>query len=137
MKEGNLFMLNSVNLTGRLTQDPELRYTASGTAVANASIAVQRTFTNADGEREADFFRVVIFNKQAENVANYLTKGSLIAVEGRLQSGSYEKDGQKHYTTDVVANAVHFLESKKEDQGKSSQNNRNNQRQSTNRGGRR
>jgi single-strand DNA-binding protein len=131
-------MLNSVNLTGRLVRDPELRYTPSGVAIANVNIAVQRSFTNAEGEREADFPSVVIFNKQAENVANYLTKGSLVAVEGRIQTRKYENDeGKMIYVTDVVANAVHFLESKKEEQGKSSTNNRNNKGQSYNRGGKR
>jgi single-strand DNA-binding protein len=131
-------MLNSVNLTGRLVRDPELRYTPGGVAVANVNIAVQRSFTNAEGEREADFPSVVIFNKQAENVANYLTKGSLVAVEGRIQTRKYENDeGKMIYVTEVVANAVHFLESKKEEQGKSSNNNRNNKGQSYTRGGKR
>jgi single-strand DNA-binding protein len=135
-------MLNSVNLTGRLVKDVDLRYTPSGTAVANVTLAVQRSFPNKEtGEREADFPQVIIFNKQAENVANFLHKGSLVAVEGRLQTRSYEKEDPAGnytvYVTEVVANAVHFLESKKEDQGKSSQNNHNNQRQSSNRGGRR
>jgi single-strand DNA-binding protein len=130
-------MMNSVNLTGRLTKDVDLRYTPSGVAVANVTIAVQRSFTNKDGEREADFPQILIFNKQAENVANFLKKGSLVAVEGRLQTRSYEKEDPNGnymvYVTEVVANAVHFLESKKDEGNQKSPN----QRQSSNRGGRR
>jgi single-strand DNA-binding protein len=135
-------MMNSVNLTGRLVKDVDLRYTPGGVAVANVTLAVQRSFPNKEtGEREADFPQIIIFNKQAENVANFLHKGSLVAVEGRLQTRSYEKEDPAGnytvYVTEVVANAVHFLESKKEEQGKSSQNNPNHQRQSGSRGGRR
>ena len=110
--------MNKVFLIGRLTRDPELRYTGSNTAVATFSLAVNRNFTNASGEREADFINIVVWRKQAENVKKYVTKGSLIAVEGRIQTGSYEKDGQRVYTTDVVADNVQFLESKAQSQNR-------------------
>lgn len=112
-------MMNSVNLTGRMTRDPELRYTPSGVAVATFTLAVNRTWTNADGEREADFIQVVVFRKPAENVANYTGKGSLVAVEGRLQTRNYENDeGRTIYVTEVVADQVHFLDSKKSEDDK-------------------
>ncbi len=99
--------MNSVVLVGRLTRDPALRFVASsGKAVANFTLAVNRAY-NKD---QADFLRVVVFGKQAENAANYLTKGRLCAVKGSIQTGSYEKSGVKHYTTDIVADNVEFLE---------------------------
>ena len=105
--------MNKVFLIGRLTRDPELRYTGNNTAVASFSIAVNRNFTNQQGEREADFFNVTVWRKQAENVKNYLSQGSQVAVEGRLQTRNYEdKDGQKRYVTEVVADNVEFLGSK-------------------------
>jgi len=104
--------MNKVVLIGRLTRDPELRYTGSNTPDATFSLAVNRNFSNQNGEREADFINIVVWRKQAENVKKYCTKGSLVAVEGRIQTGSYEKDGQRVYTTDVVADSVQFLESK-------------------------
>ncbi len=104
--------MNKVFLIGRLTKDPELRYTGDNNAVARFSIAVNRTYTNQAGEREADFINVVVWRKQAENVKNYLTKGSQVAIDGRIQTGSYEKDGKKVYTTDVVADNVEFLDTK-------------------------
>ena len=105
--------MNKVFLIGRLTRDPELRYTGNNTAVASFSIAVNRSFTNQQGEREADFFNVTVWRKQAENVKNYLSQGSQVAVEGRLQTRNYEdKDGQKRYVTEVVADNVEFLGSK-------------------------
>lgn len=105
--------MNRVVLIGRLVRDPELRYTqGSGTAVATITLAVDRRFSK-DGQREADFIRVVIFNKQAESVANYMSKGRLVAVSGRIQVSSYEdKNGVKRYSTDVIADEVQFLESK-------------------------
>ncbi|MBH8599731.1 MULTISPECIES: single-stranded DNA-binding protein [unclassified Thermoactinomyces] len=106
-------MINSVVLVGRLTRDPELRYTSSGVAVARFSIAVNRNFTNQNGEREADFINIVTWRKLAENCANYLKKGSLVGVDGRLQTGKYEnQEGRTVYTTDVVAESVQFLEPK-------------------------
>lgn len=105
--------MNRVVLIGRLTAKPELRYTGSNVPFARFSLAVNRTFTSANGERETDFINIVIWRKQAENVCNYLDKGSLVSVEGRIQTGSYDaQDGTKRYTTDVVADSVEFLESK-------------------------
>lgn len=118
-------MLNRVVLVGRLTKDPELRYTPSGVAVATFTLAVNRTFTNNQGEKEADFLNCVIWRKQAENVANFLKKGSLAGVDGRLQSRSYEdQSGKRVYVTEVVAESVQFLEPK--GQGNSQNNQQNN-----------
>lgn len=104
-------MINRVVLVGRLTKDPELRYTPSGVAVARFTLAVNRTFANQQGERQADFINCVVWRKQAENTANFLRKGSLAGVEGRIQTGSYEgQDGKRVYTTEVVADSVQFLE---------------------------
>lgn len=105
-------MLNSVNLIGRLTREPEMRYSQSGTAICNFNIAVNRQFKNANGEREADFINIVQFGKGAELTAQYVRKGHQIGLTGRIQSGSYEKDGRTIYTTEVVADQVVFLESK-------------------------
>lgn len=103
--------MNRVLLVGRLTKDPDLRYTPSGVAVATFTLAVNRTFTNQQGEREADFINCVIWRKQAENVANFLKKGSLAGVDGRLQTRNYEgQDGKRVYVTEVVAENVQFLE---------------------------
>jgi single-strand DNA-binding protein len=104
-------MMNRVILVGRLTKDPELRYTPSGAPVATFTIAVNRTFTNQQGDREADFINCVVWRKPAENVANYLKKGSLAGVDGRLQTRNYEgQDGKRVYVTEVVAESVQFLE---------------------------
>ena len=107
-------MINKVILVGRLTKDPEIRYTAQNVPVVSFTIAVSRPFVNqASGEREADFIPVVLWRKQAENVKKYLTKGSLAGVEGRIQTRTYEgNDGQKRYVTEVLADNVYFLESK-------------------------
>jgi len=103
--------MNKIILIGRLGQDPELRYTPNGVAVCNFSIAVQRPFTNQQGEREVDWVDIVVWRKQAENCANYLAKGRQVAVEGRLQVRSYETDeGQRRRVTEVVANNVQFLD---------------------------
>ncbi|HBE7027340.1 TPA: single-stranded DNA-binding protein [Staphylococcus aureus] len=110
-------MLNRTVLVGRLTKDPELRSTPNGVNVGTFTLAVNRTFTNAQGEREADFINVVVFKKQAENVKNYLSKGSLAGVDGRLQTRSYDnKDGQRVFVTEVVADNVQFLEPKNNNQ---------------------
>ena len=110
--------MNKVFLIGRLTRDPELRYTGSNTPVATFSLAVNRNFTNQQGEREADFINIVVWRKQAENVKKYLTKGSLAGVEGRIQTRTYEGvDGQKRYVTEVLADNVYFLESKGNQEG--------------------
>ena len=120
--------MNKVFLIGRLTRDPELRYTGNNTAVASFSIAVNRNFTNQSGEREADFINIVVWRKQAENVKNYLTQGSQVAIDGRIQTRSYDdNNGQKRYVTEVVADNVEFLGSK------NSSNNSNNMNDSTNR----
>ncbi|EGQ4095082.1 single-stranded DNA-binding protein [Staphylococcus pseudintermedius] len=106
-------MLNRVVLVGRLTKDPDFRTTPSGVSVATFTLAVNRTFTNAQGEREADFINRVVFRKQAENVKNYLSKGSLAGVDGRLQSRSYEnQEGRRVFVTEVVCDSVQFLEPK-------------------------
>lgn len=110
--------MNHIVLIGRLTRDPELRYTPQGVAVANFDLAVDRPTTNANGERETDFIRIVAWQKTAENCANYLKKGRLVAVEGRLQIRSYEtQDGQKRRVAEVVANYVQFLERANQDGG--------------------
>lgn len=110
-------MLNRTVLVERLTKDPELRSTPNGVNVGTFTLAVNRTFTNAQGEREADFINVVVFKKQAENVKNYLSKGSLAGVDGRLQTRSYDnKDGQRVFVTEVVADSVQFLEPKNNNQ---------------------
>ena len=110
--------MNRVTLVGRLTAKPELRYTGSNLPYARFTIAVNRTFRNNDGQTDADFINVIVWRKQAENVKKYITKGSLVAVEGRIQTGSYEKDGQRVYTTDVVADNVQFLETKAQSQNR-------------------
>ncbi|MCG2563459.1 single-stranded DNA-binding protein [Staphylococcus epidermidis] len=113
-------MLNRVVLVGRLTKDPEFRTTPSGVEVATFTLAVNRTFTNAQGEREADFINVVVFRKQAKNVNDYLSKGSLAGVDGRVQSRSYDNnEGRRVFVTEVVADSVQFLDSK----GNNQQNN--------------
>ncbi|AKK59021.1 single-stranded DNA-binding protein [Staphylococcus aureus] len=110
-------MLNRVVLVGRLTKDPELRSTPNGVNVGTFTLAVNRTFTNAQGEREADFINCVTFRKQADNVNNYLSKGSLAGVDGRLQSRSYEnQEGRRVFVTEVVCDSVQFLEPKNNNQ---------------------
>jgi len=105
-------MLNRVILIGRLTKDPELRYTPNGVAVATFTLAVDRNYTNQQGQREADFIPIVTWRGLAENVANYLKKGRLTAVEGRIQTRNYENnEGRRVYVTEVVADNVRFLES--------------------------
>ena len=117
-------MINRVILVGRLTKDPEYRQTPSGVSVATFTLAVNRSFTNSQGEREADFINVVVFRKQAENVNKYLSKGSLAGVDGRIQSRSYENtEGQRVFVTEVVADSVQFMDSK----GSNQQNNQSQQ----------
>jgi single-strand DNA-binding protein len=104
-------MLNRVVLIGRLTKDPELRYTPNGVAVASFTLAVDRFRLNAQGERETDFIPIVVWQKQAENCANYIGKGSLCAVDGRIQVRTYDgKDGVRRWVTEVVADTVRFLD---------------------------
>ena len=113
-------IVNKVVIVGRLTKNPEYRTTPNGISVSTFTLAVNRTFTNSNGEREADFINVVTFKKQADNVNNYLSKGSLVGVEARIQTRNYENnEGQRIYVTEVVAERVHFLDSK----GNSQQNN--------------
>ncbi|NLL44359.1 MAG: single-stranded DNA-binding protein [Mollicutes bacterium] len=112
--------MNRVELVGRLTAKPELRYTNSQVPFTRFTVAVNRNFTNAQGQREADFINIVIWRKQAENVCNYLDKGSLVAIEGRLQTRTYvDKDGNKRYAMEVLADSVHFLETKAQAQARS------------------
>ncbi|EAD6256750.1 single-stranded DNA-binding protein [Listeria monocytogenes] len=106
-------MMNRVVLVGRLTKDPELRYTPAGAAVATFTLAVNRPFKNGQGEQEADFIQCVVWRKPAENVANFLKKGSLTGVDGRVQTRNYEgNDGKRVYVTEIVAESVQFLEPK-------------------------
>lgn len=111
-------MLNRVILIGRLTRDPELRYTPAGVAVTQFTLAVDRPFTSQGGEREADFIPVVTWRQLAETCANYLRKGRLTAVEGRIQVRNYENnEGKRVYVTEVIADNVRFLESNREGGG--------------------
>ena len=106
--------MNRVCLVGRLTAKPELRYTGSNTAYTRFSVAVNRTFANSQGEREADFINIVAWRRQAENICQYLDKGSQVSIDGRIQTGSFTgQDGNKRYTTEVVADNVQFLESRR------------------------
>ncbi|WP_416144932.1 single-stranded DNA-binding protein [Planococcus koreensis] len=106
-------MINRVIMVGRLTKDPDLKYTPTGAAVARFTLAVNRNFSNAQGEKETDFINCTVWRKQAENTANFFKKGSLAGIEGRIQTGSYEgTDGKRVYTTEVVADSVQFLEPK-------------------------
>ena len=105
--------MNRVCLIGRLTSKPELRYTTSNIACTNITVAIDRTFGE---EKKADFISVVVWRKQAENVCKYLDKGSLVAIEGRLQQNSYEdRDGNRRYKLDVVADNIQFLNTKSKD----------------------
>ena len=117
-------MINRVVLVGRLTRDPDLRYTPNGNAVVSFTLAVNRTFKNSQGEQEADFINCQAWRTTAENVAQYLRKGSLAGIEGRIQTRSYENDeGRRVYVTEVIADSVQFLEPKKQDQETESKNN--------------
>lgn len=110
-------MINNVVLVGRLTKDPDLKYTASGTAVSTFTLAVNRNFTNQSGNREADFINCVIWRKSAETLANYAKKGTLLGVTGRIQTRSYEnQQGQHVYVTEVVVENFQLLESRSTNQ---------------------
>ncbi|EGJ5993813.1 single-stranded DNA-binding protein [Listeria monocytogenes] len=116
-------MMNRVVLVGRLTKDPDLRYTPAGVAVATFTLAVNRAFTNQNGEREADFIQCVVWRKPAENVANFLKKGSMAGVDGRVQTRNYEdSDGKRVFITEVVAESVQFLDPKNRSEGATSNN---------------
>lgn len=106
-------MLNRVVLAGRLTKDPELRYTPNGNAVTRFTVAVTRPFRNQQGEQKTDFVNCVAWRKQAENLANYMRKGSMVGVDGRIQTDSYDdQDGKRVFVTEVLAEQIHFLESR-------------------------
>lgn len=106
-------MINNVVLVGRLTKDVDLRYTSNGTAVGSFSIAVERPFKNQQGEKETDFINCVIWRKSAENFANFTRKGSLVGLQGRIQTRNYEnQQGQRVYVTEIVVDTFSFLESK-------------------------
>lgn len=107
-------MINNVTVVGRLTRAVDLRYTSNGTAYASFTLAVDRDFKNQNGERETDFINCVMWRKPAENLANYTKKGSLIGIEGRIQTRNYDnQQGQRVYVTEVLAERFHFLESSK------------------------
>jgi single-strand DNA-binding protein len=111
-------MMNRVVLVGRLTKDPELRYTGSGTAVASMTIAVKRNFKNGNDEYETDFINVVVWRKPAENAAIFLKKGSLCGIDGRVQTRNYEgTDGKRVYVTEILAESVQFLEPRSNNTG--------------------
>ncbi|AFM43567.1 single-stranded DNA-binding protein (plasmid) [Desulfosporosinus acidiphilus SJ4] len=106
-------MLNKTILIGRLTKDPELRYTPTGVAVTNFTLAIDRNFKNAQGERDTDFIPCVVYRQLAEFVANYLAKGKMAAVDGRIQVRSYSaQDGSKRWVTEVIGENVHLLSPK-------------------------
>ena len=107
-------MINNVTVVGRLTRAVDLRYTSNGTAYASFTLATDRDFKNQNGERETDFINCVMWRKPAENLANYTKKGSLIGIEGRIQTRNYDnQQGQRVYVTEVLAEKLHFLESSK------------------------
>lgn len=120
-------MINRAVLTGRITRDPELRYTQNGTAVVQFTLAVDRQFRNQDGEREADFINCVIWRKSAENFANFTHKGSKIGVDGRIQTRSYEnQQGNRVYVTEVIVDSFALLDSLQDSQQGSAPQNQNN-----------
>lgn len=113
-------MINNVVLVGRMTRDAELRYTPSNQAVTTFTLAVNRNFKNQNGEREADFINCVIWRQQAENLANWVKKGTLVGVTGRIQTRNYEnQQGQRVYVTEVVADNFQILESRATREGQS------------------
>ncbi|MBS9336705.1 single-stranded DNA-binding protein [Fructobacillus papyrifericola] len=129
-------MINRVVLIGRLTRDVELRYTQSGVAVGSFTLAVNRNFTNANGDREADFINAVIWRKAAENFANFTGKGALVAIEGRLQTRNYENNaGQRVYVTEVSVDNFSLLESKADSERRRAQNGSSDQSQGASFGG--
>lgn len=116
--------MNKALLVGRTTTKPELKYTSSNIPYTRFSIAINRTYSNAQGDRETDFINIVVWRKQAENVCNYVNKGSLVAIEGRIQTSNFtDKDGNKRYTTDIQADNVQFLESKAQSQSRPNDDN--------------
>jgi len=116
--------MNNFSGVGRLTRDPELRYTPQGTGVANFTLAIDRPFKSESGEQQTDFIRCVAFGKRAETIANYVKKGHRFGITGRVQTGSYQdKDGKTIYTTDIAVNDFTFLESKNTQGGNAQQGN--------------
>lgn len=114
--------MNKVILLGRLTKDPDIRYTQSGKTVASFTLAVDRPFANQDGQREADFINCVLWGKSAENLGNTVSKGQKIAVEGRLQIRSYDaKDGSKRWLTEVICERFEYVERKTDSSGSKGQ----------------
>lgn len=110
-------MINRVVLVGRLTRDPQLKRTAQGDAVASFTLAVNRNYTSNDGQQQADFINCVVWRKSAENVERYCSKGSLVGIEGRIQSRSYDNNqGQKVFVVEVLCDSVQFLYTRKSDQ---------------------
>lgn len=125
--------MNKVILIGRLARDPEMRTTMSGSNVTRFTLAVTRTFQDQNGERGADFISCVAWRKQAENIAKYCTKGTQVAVEGRIQTGSYaSQDGSKRYTTDIMCDNVTFLGTKGDNVNTNNYGNNNNNYNSNN-----
>src|SRR5699024_10323335 len=125
--------LNRWDLVGTFTRDHEHRYTGSGVTVANRNIACNRPFKNQNGENEADFINFVVWKKAAENLANYMKKGSQIGIDGRIQTRSYEdKNGNMKHVTEVVAESIQFLESKGSQQQGNNANQYNNPNQQQN-----
>lgn len=108
-------MLNCAVVMGRLTSDPELRQTPSGVSVTRFTVAVDRGYTKQGEEKKTDFINVVAWRSNAEFVCKYFSKGSMIAIQGAIETGSYEKDGVKHYTFEIKADNVSFCEGKKND----------------------
>ncbi len=113
-------MINRVILVGRITKDPELKSTQSNVNFVNFTLAVNRQFADQSGERQADFIQCVVWRRQAENLSHYIRKGALLGIEGRIQTRSYEVDGNMRYITEVVCDSVQFLETR----GDSSNNNK-------------
>ncbi len=110
-------MINRVILVGRITKDPELKLTQSNISFVNFTLAVNRQFTDQSGERQADFIQCIVWRRQAENLAQYIRKGALLGVEGRIQTRTYEAENGTRYITEVVCDTVQFLENKSENTG--------------------
>lgn len=120
-------MINRVVLVGRMTKDPDIRYTGNGTAVTNFTIALNR-FGAQEGQQQADYINCVVWNKVAQSVADYCSKGSLVGIDGRLQSRSYDnQQGQKVYVTEVLCNSVQFLDTRKKEETQKQQDSTYNQ----------
>src|SRR5699024_4683099 len=126
-------MMNNVSIVGRMTKDADLRYTPNGVAVANFTLAINRPFKNQQSEHDVDFIKCVVWRKAVENLASYMSKGSRVGVEGLIQSRTYEyKVGKTVFVTEVIAESVHFLESKNESKGNNPQQNNQSNKQSQN-----